>query len=174
MPRKPETKPAPAFDRPRSWQDCDRLVHLVAKTRDEIGRLAAAADEDTRRIAAALEAKRRPLAELEEGLQEAIETFASAHRKDLGSEQSMALAHGRVGWREAPPSVRFSRPADEIVAGLHERGLEIAILVTERPSKDILATLPEETLKELGVRLVQKEDFYVKPVEAQTSDAPVG
>jgi len=173
MPRKAAAKSEVSVDRPRSWDDVDRLVHLMARAEAEMGAAKAQADERVRAINADLDVRLTPLAAHREAIQESIETFASAHRKDFGGDRSLALAHGRVGWRATPPAVRFLRPAEEIVAGLKERGLEMAVMTTERPSKDVLATFPENLLGKLGVRITQRDDFYVEFAEASISDAPL-
>jgi phage host-nuclease inhibitor protein Gam len=172
MPRKTAAAPNPAVERPRSWQDVDRLVHLLARTDAQVAAAKAAADEEVRRINAALQVRLAPLTALADAMRESIETFAASHRPDFGGDRSMALAHGRVGWRASPPAIKLLRPADEIVAVLEERGLDAAVLVTKRPSKDILVTYPEGLLKELGIRITQRDDFYVEFAEAQVSGAP--
>jgi phage host-nuclease inhibitor protein Gam len=172
MPRKAVPKAVPAIERPRSWEDVDRLVHLTARTEGQMATAKAAADEEVRLIGAALQKRLAPLAALAGAMRVSVETFASAHRPDFGGERSMVLAHGRVGWRASPPAVKLLRPAEEIVAVLEERGLDAAVLITKRPSKDILATYPEDLLKELGVRLTQRDDFYVEFAEASVSEAP--
>jgi phage host-nuclease inhibitor protein Gam len=148
------------------------MVHLMARTESDIAAAKAEADERVRAINADLQERLGPQGLFLEAIQEAIETFASAHRKDFGGERSLALAHGRVGWRVSPPAVRFLRPAEEIIAGLKDRGLDVAIMTTERASKDVLATFPEDLLGELGVRITQRDDFYVEVAEARVSDAP--
>jgi len=175
MPRKAQPKPAPAVDRPRTWQDVDGLVHLMARTDAEMARFKAAADERVQKAGADLKEKIAPLLALRDSLHEAVETFASGHRRDFGQARSMALAHGRLGWERTPSSVKLLRPAEEVVAVLKERGMEEAILVTERPSKDILATYAEDLLRELGARLVPGYDkFFVNFTEAGVSEAPGG
>jgi len=176
MPRKPAAKSGPTIERPRSWQDVDHLVHLMARTDGDMATAKAEADERVRQINADLDERLAPLLALHQARQECLETFAVGHRKDLAGEQSMALAHGRVGWRMTPPAVKFLRPQEEVVAVLEDRGLYVAVLVTKRPSKEVLVTLQKdlgaEGLKEIGVRVTQDEKFYVEYAEASVSDAP--
>ena len=162
------------MERPKTWPEVDGLIGLAARTDSQMDLAKAQADEETRRVSAALEKRLAPLKTLKEGIEEAVETFASAHRKDFQGERSMTLAHGRIGWRLPPPSVRFVRPVEEILEGLKERGLEAAILTTERPSKDILATFEESLLADLGVRVTQRDNFFVEFAEAGVSEAPNG
>jgi phage host-nuclease inhibitor protein Gam len=175
MPRKAQPKPAaPAVQRPKTWDDVDALVHLMARADADVADFKASADEKVRAVGAGLQKQIAPLLALREALEDAVETFASGHRRDFGDARSMALAHGRLGWRSTPPAVKLLRPAEEILALLKERGLGKAILVTERPSKDILATYPEDLLRELGVRVTQHDDFFVEFAEAGVSQAPAG
>jgi len=173
MPRKAAPPQKPAVERPKTWQDCDRLVHLMARTDAQAAVAKAQADERIGRVNAELAEAIAPLAAIRDELAEAVETFASSHRKDFGGERSMALAHGRVGWRTSPPAVRFLRPADQIVADLEARGMDFAIMVTKRPSKDVLVEQDADLLRELGVRVTQRDDFYVEFAEAAVSEAPI-
>jgi phage host-nuclease inhibitor protein Gam len=150
----------------------DRLIGLMAETEAELAALQAEADERVREVSEAFNQRRGSLAELLADLGSAVETYAIGHREDLGAERSMALAHGRAGWRWAPPSVRFTKTVDEVVAILEARGLDIAILVTKRPSREVLLTLPEKVLKKLPVRISRREDFYVEYAAASVSEAP--
>jgi len=172
MPRKSAAKPHPDVDRPKTWQDVDHLVHLAAKAEAEMTVAKADADKEIQATGAGLQKRLAPLAAFREAVEEAVETFASAHRKDFGRDRSMELAHGRLGWRTSPPAVTFRRPTEEIVAGLEERGLDVAVMVTKRPAKDVLATFKADLLEELGVRVTQRDLFYVEFAEAQVSEAP--
>jgi len=174
MPRKAQPKPLPSVERPKTWDDVDALVHLMARTDAQMAGLKAAADAEIGTINAGLKDVLSPLLGLRAVLYDAVETFASGHRRDFGDARSLALAHGRLGWRITPAAVRFLRPLEEILAVLKERGMNEAILVTERPSKDILATYPEDLLRELGVRLTQHDEFFVDFAEAGVSEAPKG
>jgi len=169
---KAKSAPKPSLDRPRSWDETDRLLHLLAETEQEVAVAKAEAGERIHAVSEALAERLAPSKDLIGALQERIETFAIAHKKDFDGARSLALAHGRVGWRATPPAVRFLRPVEEIVATLEERKLDVAILVTKRPSKDVLATFEEALLDELGVRITQRDEFFVETAEAPASAAP--
>jgi phage host-nuclease inhibitor protein Gam len=172
MPPKAAAKSVPPVEHPRSWQDCDHLVHLMARTDAQVAIAKAEADKRIGQVNAELQNTTAPLVAQREALAAAVETFAAAHRKDFGGGRSMALAHGRVGWRTTPPAVRLLRPAEQIVADLEARGMDFAIMISKRPSKDVLAEQDAALLRELGVRVTQRDDFYVEYAEASLSEAP--
>lgn len=97
---------------------------------------------------------------------EALEEGAAAHPEWFPKgARSVALTHGRIGWRWVW-SVRLKWAAEKVVAALRTRGLVGAILVDERPNKDILATYDHETLAAVGAAQKSRERFFVEVKDA--------
>ena len=100
-------------------------------------------------------------AELARGLRKTIEAWADENPEAFGSARSLALTHGRIGWRWTPPAIKLLKKAESVIAALKSHGLADAVIVRESVNKDVLATYPDERLKEIGAKRTQREEFFV-------------
>jgi phage host-nuclease inhibitor protein Gam len=144
------------------WRAVDKAIGVIATLEGEAARVTAEAEEEIRKIRedAAARASRDRLAA--EEFRDAIEAFSEAHKEEFGKARSLALPHGRIGWRRVP-RVKFLVKAATLVAALEGRGLAAAVITKKSPNKEILATYPRHVLDDVGARLVVDEKFYVEP-----------
>jgi len=163
MPKR-KTKPAPCF---LTLDAADQALAELGRT--EAAHRAAATQLEER-LRQERESYRPALSALEDAawsLRESLEASAAAHPEWFpAGARSVALAHGRIGWRWVW-SVRLKWTAEKVVAALRSRRLADAILVDERPNKDVLATYADETLAAVGAVQKSREHFF-----ADVKDAP--
>jgi len=151
-----------------SWSDVDRLIHRLARMDTQTASISADVDRDIRALKDKAAGRVALFAAERKAIAGEIEAYAKAHKADFGKDRSLRLAHGRVGWRAAT-RIRFAAKAEEVIARLKRRGLEVAIMVTERASKEILETFDDKVLAGLGVKRQRSDTFYIELDEAHLS-----
>jgi len=166
--RAPRAKRRPKAAPPRaaidSWDDVDRLLARLAEIDARRDKIQSDADERIRAIRAEVIEAASSLSEERKVLVKEIEAFAKGRRRDFGHKRSLALAHGRVGWRQSQ-QIRFIRKAEEVVAALEAKGLDLAVMVTKRASKETMETFDDDLLAEVGAKRVRRHKFFVELAE---------
>jgi hypothetical protein len=106
-----------------------------------------------------------------EQLAERLQNWAKANPAEFAGKRSLCLTHGTLGWRKGQPTFKtlkgftldkvlekireiFANP-DEFIRTSHE--------VNKQALIDQRATIPDEELKAIGVRITQAEPFFVEP-----------
>jgi len=161
--RWPKSTPAPAIG---SWDDVDRLLARLAGLEARAAQVKAEADERICKIRQEAAGHIAPLIQEKKVLDAEIEAFAKAHKKDFGRKRSLALVHGRVGWRRSQ-SIRFTAKTDEVVAALEARGLDYAVRTTKRASKEDMEDFPDDLLAEVGAKRIRRNIFFVELAESR-------
>jgi phage host-nuclease inhibitor protein Gam len=166
----------------QSWDEVDALLARIAQINLDEARLRTEAE---RRCLPILAAVNQEVTAIRDEVKPGLDLL-DAEREDLagrlqeyararkvqdfgkpleGQPRTKDLAHGSVWWRLAPAALKFVRPIQDICAALRAMGLRSAIVVEERPSREQLHALynagkvGDETLKELGVRRTQPDEF---------------
>ena len=95
--------------------------------------------------------------------------WSEANPQEFGAVRSIETVHGTLGWRMGGPSLR-TLPGwtwDQVKENLKAVSAMGYIRVKEEVNKqNLLAdreTISAEKLRELGVRVVQEESFFVEP-----------
>ncbi|MBE3096984.1 MAG: host-nuclease inhibitor Gam family protein [Planctomycetes bacterium] len=99
-----------------------------------------------------------------------VEAWSDANPDAFGKARSLALPHGRVGWRKVT-SIRLVRAVAKVVAALRARRLRDAVTVKVGVNKDVLATYPDTTLAAVGAKRIEKDTFYI---DLKEETAPPG
>lgn len=96
----------------------------------------------------------------------ALRKWAEAHPELFDGARSLALAHGRIGWRLGNPSLRLlgGTTWEQVLERLERRGLHDYIRLVREPDKRrMIADAAQLPLRDLGVRLHQRDEFYAIP-----------
>lgn len=138
----------------------------------QIGRLQAAkakilADMDWE-IAQIREHYRNKLDRIESAIHnrvQAIRAWADASPEAFGPGRSLQLQHGRIGFRLCPPSLRLLRGYnwDTVLARIEERRLPYVRVTKEIDKAGLIADADKLPLAELGLRISQRDEFFVEP-----------
>lgn len=103
-------------------------------------------------------------AELAKGLRGAIEEWAEGHPAALAAAadgaRSVALTHGRIGYRRTPPTIHVPKKVEPVIAALRRRGLAEAVIVKESVDRSVLARYDDATLKAVGARRKAGRDRF--------------
>jgi phage host-nuclease inhibitor protein Gam len=165
------------------------IEHYVPQSRDEVNeaiaelgrgqrerlRIETAMNDEIAAIKAKHEAAAKPIGDRISELTKGIALWCEANRSSLtrdGKVKFHEFATGVVNWRKRPHSI-VARGVDAVLAILKQRGLKQFIRTTETIDKDAMlktdetralaATIP-------GVKVDQKEDFVVKPLETNLEE----
>jgi len=100
---------------------------------------------------------------------EEVRLWSEANPNEFGSARSLDAVHGTIGWRSGPPSLKTVAgwTFDRVLQALKNTGATGYIRVKEEVNKQHLLSDREligpEKLREIGLRVVQDEAFYVDP-----------
>jgi phage host-nuclease inhibitor protein Gam len=98
-----------------------------------------------------------------------LQDWSDRNVAEFGARKSIAFTHGEVGWRTGNPALKplTGWTWDRVLEKLREGGWFAKYLrVKQEVNKElILADRGElgESLKSIGVRVVQAETFYIEP-----------
>ncbi len=151
-------------------REVDVALLRIAQAEAAAEKITGAAEMRIRRIRESAAARAAEALEQAKGLRKAVEGWAKKNKRTFGPARSLALPHGRLGWRRVT-RIAYKAKANDVVAALEAAGLEDALLVTKRPNKDVLATYEDETLADLGVRRRTADRFYA---DVTTETPPAG
>jgi phage host-nuclease inhibitor protein Gam len=144
-----------------------------------VGEIAAIKNRQ-RQLAAAMDAQIQAVRERYEGdlaaetgaLDEKMEdlrAWSEANPAQFGAARSIETVHGIVGWRTGQPALKTLAgwTFDRVLQALKETGATSYIRVKEEVNKQQLLghrdILGHGKLRELGLRVVQEDSFFVEP-----------
>lgn len=158
-----------------TWDQANEAIRLIGVLERENARDLADYDDQVSKLKDSLKDATGPRAAQIKALAKDLEEFAEGAREDFGKARSRQLTHGRLGWRTGQPTVKGVPSAKNKVQlaaflqRLRDRGLVDCVRTEESVDKEILRTYDAPVLAELGVEVVQSEDFWV---EADQTEAP--
>lgn len=154
----------------------------------EIAELTLARNEEQtemdQRITAIRQEYEASLAQLTKALEQKTEcarAWAEAHPEEFNGLKSLDLTHGVIGWRVGNPTLKtltgwtWDRVLDKLKS-LLARNKSIADFIRTKEEvnkQQIIAcrdNLADSDLREMGVRIVQEEAFYVEPKLTETEN----
>lgn len=102
------------------------------------------------------------------GLQAMLMDWAEANPSEFGAKKSLAMTHGTIGWRIGNHKlIKKTKATWETLVDLVAGALGDAYVRTKREDRERIiadrATLPTESLREIGLAVVQEETFYIEP-----------
>lgn len=162
-----------AAGRITDWTECEAAVMALCKARAERERLQAACEKRLAAIRAGFADETDGLDAAIKAAEKAVETFAEGQRMEFGESRSKVLNSGaRIGWRMGKPALK-PRPKwtfERVLATLLSGKKWASTFVRSRQDVDKEAIhaaldrgkIDEADLTAMGLRLVQKEGFYVE------------
>ncbi len=153
----------------------ESLIGEIAALQNQLRLLAAAMDGQVQSIRQQYQA---PLAAQNEALDlkmEQARVWCEANPREFGAARAIEMAHGTVGWRAGQPTLK-TLPGwtfDRVEQTLKTAGALGYIRVNEEVHQQNLLSDREaigpEKLREIGLRVVQEETFFV---EAKLAEVP--
>jgi len=142
-------------------ESVDRALAAIAQAEGEAGRLQAELEKKIIRLRTDYAPCIAVQVAFGEKFRDQVETWAEGNAEAFGGQRSLALTHGRIGWRTTPPSVRLTKKVATVVAALEARDLADAVITKKSVNKDVLVTYPADLLREVGAKREQKDVFFV-------------
>lgn len=155
---------------PASDREMQTLVLEILQLTAEQQKLAAKQDKEVAAIKAEYEPYFTRLETSVELRMAKAMAWANAHPELFTKTKSVQMANGIVGFRTSPPALTLlSRDWswDDVVLALKEHNFKAYIRTKEEVNKESIMqdreTIGAAKLKEMGLRVRQKEKFYVDP-----------
>ncbi len=153
----------------RTREAMESLIGEIAALKNQQRLLTAAMDEQIQAVRGQYEAQ---LAAQNEALDQKMALargWSEANPHEFGASRSIETVHGVVGWRTGQPALK-TLPGwtfDRVLQTLKSMGALGYIRVKEEVHKQNLLSdrdaLGAEKLREIGLRVVQEETFFVEP-----------
>jgi phage host-nuclease inhibitor protein Gam len=161
----------------RTREAMESLIGEIAALKNQQRLLTAAMDEKIQFIREQYEPQRAAQNEALDQKMEHARVWSEANPQEFGAARSIETVHGAVGWRTGQPSLK-TLPGwtfDRVLQTLKAVGAPGYIRVKEEVHKQNLLSdrdaLGAEKLRELGLRIVQEETFYVEPKLTEVPEA---
>ena len=154
------------------WRSVDVSLLRLGSIQIEVDRLQAELAESAAELKTKFDSKIGPLLSEQKITEKQLEAFVKEHRKDLKGK-SRFLNFGVVGYRTAPPKIKFLWTVENILQALRIKRLVDCIRVKEEPNKEALELLDDETLEAVGCRRSGgREKFFCEPDLETIKDRP--
>ena len=153
--------------RTREAMEC--LIGEIAALKNQQRLLTAAMDEQIQSIREQYEPQLAAQSEALDQKMEHARAWSEANPQEFGAARSIETVHGTVGWRTGQPALKTLSgwTFDRVLQTLKTRGALGYIRVKEEVHKQNLLSdrdsIGPENLRELGLRVVQEETFFVEP-----------
>ncbi len=111
-----------------------------------------------------------------ESLSESVRVWAEANPSEFGAKKSLETSHAVIGWRSGMPTLKAMSgwTWDRVLEKLKRLGRVEFIRTKEEVNKqgllDQRETLGTDGLRELGLRVVQDEPFFIEPKMEETEN----
>lgn len=149
----------------RTREDVEACVEKIARATIARDGLMAQMDHDIVDVRARFEPQITAYGQAIDGLLKDVQAWAEDYPEEFGKANSIALVHGTIGFRIGTPKLKLLS------------GWTWARVLEEVDKEGIIAQrndLSAETLKKMGVKVVQDEVFFVEPKREAVSETAVG
>jgi phage host-nuclease inhibitor protein Gam len=153
----------------RTREGMETLIGEIAALKNQQRLLIAAMDGQIQSIREQYEAQLAAQSEALDQKMEHARAWSEANPQEFGAARSIETVHGTVGWRTGQPALK-TLPGwtfDRVLQTLKLSGALGYIRVKEEVHKQNLLSDREaigpEKLREIGLRVVQEEAFFVEP-----------
>lgn len=144
------------------WQEADQILKRIGDLQTGIACIEANAKNAIDDIKTELQAATgKPLADIKLHI-ESLQAFCANHPGDFDKARSRKLQFGTVGWRLSK-SIQIAKNTMQRLVELFGKKADDFLLVKKEVSKDAIADLEDETLREIGAKRISKDVFYAEP-----------
>jgi len=153
----------------RNREAMESLIGEIAALKNQQRLLTADMDGQIQSIRRQFEAQLAAQNEALDLKMEHARLWSEANPQEFGAARSIETVHGAVGWRTGQPALKTvpGWTFDRVLQTLKTAGASGYIRVKEEVHKQNLLSDREaigaEKLRELGLRVVQEETFFVEP-----------
>ena len=132
----------------QSWDDVDATLAEIGRADRELKLIEGAANEKIEEVRAAMKVSAQPVLDRKAALELAVKEYCDANRTEFAKVKTKTLTFGEVGYRLST-KIMIKRVAETLQA-LKDLALTTCIRTKEEPDKEIMKTLTDEQLAEVG------------------------
>ena len=157
-----------AVTAPQTLEEADHWMLQLGQQQREHLRITTHRDDEIADIRDTYEGSLAPLEAHMARLQAGLQAYGEANKSALleKGKRTVFLTHGEMGWRTHPPKVALSK-IGELVERLKNLGKTKFLRTTETIDKEAILKSPQEATAIKGIRIAQKETFFVEPYEKE-------
>ncbi len=152
---------------PRSLEETSEFVRQIGEKQRQISRREDEANEAIEKLKKAAANRIKVWEDEIELLRDGVYAYAESNRIELtkdGSFKTIDMPSGQIGWRLTPPSVSI-RNWEEVLKNLKSMKLDRFIRLKEEADKEAMLREPKVAGAISGVKIGQREEFFIKPSE---------
>jgi phage host-nuclease inhibitor protein Gam len=152
-----------------SREAMESVVGEIATIKNRQRQLAASMDAQIQAVRERYEGDLAAEAEALDRKIEEVQAWSEANPAEFGAARSIETVHGTLGWRTGQPALKTlgGWTFERVLLALKASGATGYIRVKEEVNKQQLLAqrdaLGAEKLRELGLRVVQEDSFFVEP-----------
>lgn len=132
----------------QSWDDVDATLAEIGRADRELKLIEGAANEKIEEVRAAMKVSAQPVLDRKAALELAVKEYCDANRTEFAKVKTKTLTFGEVGYRLST-KIMIKRVAETLQA-LKDLAFTTCIRTKEEPDKEIMKTLTDEQLAEVG------------------------
>lgn len=173
MAAKTPSKAAKAYPPLTSREAADEAIHEIGDLLRAKATLEASLEEKVADLKAKTAVAVKPLADEIDAKIDALHAWAEANKAELleGERRSVRLPQGTLGWRWDPPAVKVKKGQDDtVIAALERLSLGDLVRTKKEIDKEAILADPKRIEGIAGVKVEQKERFWVKPAEIEVEE----
>ncbi len=141
----------------KSWADVDAALKEILYCNGCIDEVEVTLNREIAEAKDRADVKTRPMRERVRGLEAQMREYVDRHRDDLDGK-TKRLNFGQTGYRLSTKLI-VPKPAD-VLARLHQYGMDDCITVKESVNKDALKRYKSEDILKTGAYLRTDDDFW--------------
>jgi phage host-nuclease inhibitor protein Gam len=151
-----------------NWSEVERSIRRRGRCDLAIRDLESQLNRELDAVRARYARRLAALADTVREIDEALESYAAAHRDEMGRASDAGglvwrCLFGKIAFRKLPPKIKFLKTVEKVLAALKAARLTECIRTIEEPNKEVLLALDDATLKTVHVKAVGGEQFEVVP-----------
>ena len=145
------------FDREEANAALKKIGELKVRINTILNREQKIILDASERITEETEADRQCLKVVEKEL----ERWATGNRATWGESRSLQLTAGLLSFRLTPPAIVYTlKKVKHVIERLRAKKMAACIRMKEEVDKEALAAYPDDVLREVGCKRVQKDEFH--------------
>ena len=149
----------------RNYEDVDLALKRICECEVEISKIEGEVTLKCNEIKEAFKNEVSKLENEKNFLEQCISNFCDEHKSDFIDKRSRELVYGSIGYRVSK-SVKLPRvkaKVETLLSAIKKFGLKECITYEEKPNKEALCELDENTLVKLGLKREIKDNFRIEP-----------
>jgi phage host-nuclease inhibitor protein Gam len=164
----------------RTWDEADEKLKQIAALQRELEAATREYEEQVAELKQQLKEISDPINDQIEAFGKLLETFATENMDAFADKRTKTLHFGELGFKVGKPTVkgvpsgRNEAELERFIANLKARRMFDCVRTVEEVDKNVLRIQPPVVLSELGVSVVQPDEFWFQPFREEVPEVVTG